>query len=406
MSLVKLVIVLFSILLITQLIFGSHLKHEHVKRNPGSSTNDTEIQGRQGSSLISLKEGEEKNKRKASPPLKERLLEVLNLTKYSERRTNNNAAVSFPWTTDKENADDEFSELDPRRRRGSTKNVPQNAFSNDINACLFSGWRTASIITNAIQCNVGTGLCYATDPNAGTASFAVCYNTQTLTPDFTGHIVQPHGGSGRGASGFESDVGQFGPNPQSTSDDYLTKNQGGLYNNFKPPPSRRYLARGHLVPNADFGSDAERALTFIMTNVAPQWQLFNMGNWYALERAIRTYVNRKNRNVYVFTGVGGATNILLNNQVQTPKYFWKAVCDPTEKESVFFYAENPVGIVDRKRRRGCNGAEQTKSKGVIECTSIRMAKRKFVVPNFNANNCYPSVKGLSGLTLILTGFVR
>ena len=103
---------------------------------------------------------------------------------------------------------------------------------------------------------------------------------------------------------------------------------------------------------------------------------------------------------------GGATNILLNNRVQTPKYFWKAVCDPTEKESVFFYAENPVGIVDIKRRRGCNGAEQTKSKGVIECTSIRMAKRKFVVPNFNANNCYPSVKGLSGLTLILTGFVR
>ena len=43
MSLVKLVIVLFSILLITQSIFGSHLKHDHVKRNPGSSTNGTEV---------------------------------------------------------------------------------------------------------------------------------------------------------------------------------------------------------------------------------------------------------------------------------------------------------------------------------------------------------------------------
>ena len=103
---------------------------------------------------------------------------------------------------------------------------------------------------------------------------------------------------------------------------------------------------------------------------------------------------------------GGATNILLNNQVQTPKYFWKAVCDPTEKESVLFYAENPVGIVDRKRRRGCNGAEQTQSKGVIECTSISMAKREFAVPNFNANNCVPSTTGLKDLTSILTGFVR
>ena len=94
------------------------------------------------------------------------------------------------------------------------------------------------------------------------------------------------------------------PNPQSTSDDYLARNQGGLYNNFKPPPGQQYLARGHLVPNADFGSDAERALTFVMTNVAPKWQLFNMGNWFALERAIRTYANRKKRKVYVFSGVG------------------------------------------------------------------------------------------------------
>lgn len=103
---------------------------------------------------------------------------------------------------------------------------------------------------------------------------------------------------------------------------------------------------------------------------------------------------------------GGATKILLKNRVQTPKYFWKAVCDPTEKESVLFYAENPVGIVDRKRRRGCNGAEQTMSKGVIECTSISAAKREFAVPNFNANNCRPSATGLKDLTSIVTGFVR
>ena len=103
---------------------------------------------------------------------------------------------------------------------------------------------------------------------------------------------------------------------------------------------------------------------------------------------------------------GGATNILLNSQVQTPKYFWKAVCDPTEKESVLFYAENPVGIVDTKRRRGCNSIQQTESKGVIECTSISKAKREFVVPNFSAINCVPSDTGLRDLTSILTDFVR
>ena len=102
---------------------------------------------------------------------------------------------------------------------------------------------------------------------------------------------------------------------------------------------------------------------------------------------------------------GGALspNILLNSQVQTPKYFWKAVYDPTEKESVLFYAENPVGIVDKKRRRGCNGAKQTKSRGVIECISIISVTG---VPNFIAKNCVPSATGLRDLISILTAFVH
>ena len=45
---------------------------------------------------------------------------------------------------------------------------------------------------------------------------------------------------------------------------------------------------------------------------------------------------------------GDATKILLKNRVQTPKYFWKAVCDPTGKESVLFYAENPENKVKRR----------------------------------------------------------
>ena len=43
MRLARLVILLFSILLITQSIFGSQLKHDHVGRNSGLSTNDTEV---------------------------------------------------------------------------------------------------------------------------------------------------------------------------------------------------------------------------------------------------------------------------------------------------------------------------------------------------------------------------
>ncbi|XP_015754375.1 PREDICTED: DELTA-actitoxin-Afr1a-like [Acropora digitifera] len=62
MSLARLVILLFSILLITQSIFGSQLKHDHVGRNSGLSTNDTEIQGRQDPSST-FEDGERNNKR-------------------------------------------------------------------------------------------------------------------------------------------------------------------------------------------------------------------------------------------------------------------------------------------------------------------------------------------------------
>ena len=44
-----------------------------------------------------------------------------------------------------------------------------------------------------------------------------------------------------------------------------------------------------------------------MSNVALQWQKFNGGNWAAVERAVKTYVQAVKRGVYVFTGTGKFT---------------------------------------------------------------------------------------------------
>jgi DNA/RNA endonuclease G (NUC1) len=46
----------------------------------------------------------------------------------------------------------------------------------------------------------------------------------------------------------------------------------------------------------------------VNTNIAPQWQLFNGGNWATLEKAVRKYADQKNRQIFVFTGTGN--NIL------------------------------------------------------------------------------------------------
>ena len=41
-----------------------------------------------------------------------------------------------------------------------------------------------------------------------------------------------------------------------------------------------------------------------MTNIAPQWQDFNAGNWNAVEQAVKSYVTTAGHKVYVFTGTG------------------------------------------------------------------------------------------------------
>ena len=40
----------------------------------------------------------------------------------------------------------------------------------------------------------------------------------------------------------------------------------------------------------------------ITTNIAPQWQLFNAGNWLKLEEALRSYTTQTQNSLYVITG--------------------------------------------------------------------------------------------------------
>lgn len=283
-----------------------------------------------------------------------------------------------------------------------------NAFSNDINKCLFTAWTTASgnpnaVLSKSVECKGYKGshvqLCYGLEPPK--AQFAACYNKETLTPDFTGHIVEPDiEGAGR-EDEWREDKGTFAPVPQSKVEDYDPYSQKGLFDNYDIQ-KQYFLAKGHLTPNADFNTDDERLLTMITTNIAPQWQKFNSENWSGLERGVRRCASTSNRNLYVFTGVGGKARnlsgevIYLKRRVLTPRWFWKAVCDPVAKQSIVFVGENSVGIASQAKAKGCNMIEQTKDKGIVYCMSHQEASRKFEnfkLPPFQEKNCKPSKKG-------------
>jgi len=85
--------------------------------------------------------------------------------------------------------------------------------------------------------------------------------------------------------------------------DYDPYSQSGKFPNYNS--QNNFLAKGHLTPNGDFKDDNyERSFTYITTNIAPQWQPFNAGNWAKIESAVTTYAKNKGRTLYVFTGTG------------------------------------------------------------------------------------------------------
>ncbi|KAK3740661.1 hypothetical protein QZH41_006820 [Actinostola sp. cb2023] len=195
----------------------------------------------------------------------------------------------------------------------------------------------------------------------------------------------------------------WAPNPQSTTDEYKCTDQSALYPNFNTN-KQQFCSRGHLTPNADFSTADERELTMINTNIAPQWQLFNGGNWAFLEAAVRDYATSVSRPVYVFTGVGGqakngAVDIKLQGTIVVPQYYWKAVCDPIARASIVFVGVNNVGVgvANNKKGAGCNGRPQYIKNGVIYCYSLQDAQtvyttKGFTLPPFGGN-CAPSVMG-------------
>lgn len=91
--------------------------------------------------------------------------------------------------------------------------------------------------------------------------------------------------------------------PVAKNEDYVQTYQDGLFANYIP--QRQFFHRGHLTPNADFGTPLERSFTMTTTNIAPQWSRFNFGNWKYLEMAIRKYATDTENALYVFTGTGG-----------------------------------------------------------------------------------------------------
>ncbi len=92
--------------------------------------------------------------------------------------------------------------------------------------------------------------------------------------------------------------------------------------------------RGHLCPSDDRdGSDTDNAITFKMSNIAPQAPYLNEQTWAYLEDYCRTLLNQ-GKELYITAGgygtggsgsLGGLTNNINGGSINVPAYFWKII---------------------------------------------------------------------------------
>ncbi|XP_028391451.1 uncharacterized protein LOC114516229 [Dendronephthya gigantea] len=294
----------------------------------------------------------------------------------------------------------------------------KDAFSDNFDICMINRWnrRARRVLRTSptAACNKAhhSRLCYGWREGIrrqGNAQYISCYNTNKLIPEFAAYIVPAGtyvGTEYTRPRPFRKDEGIYAPNPQAVHEDC---NSG--------EKDREFCNRGHLAPSGAFNTKNERDLTFIMTNIAPQWDVFNEGNWRMVEKAVKDYAKTVQHGVYVFTGTAGIAKywtvsvwprkpyVAGTGRMTVPKYFWKAVCDPITRESIVFIAENNVGETrtDTVDKGTCASQPMTRSKGVVYCYSmdeVRGIKNRirnwwhgFSFPDFDPVSCGTNSRG-------------
>lgn len=161
--------------------------------------------------------------------------------------------------------------------------------------------------------------------------YTCSYNAETRQPNYVSWALTPYrlDGSARRSSNFSEDP-DLGDGQRSRLNDY--KNSG--------------YSRGHMCPAADNKwSKTAMEQSFYLSNVCPQTQTLNGGDWEELESVCRNWVRTHSSTLYVVCGplFENHRHRRLNKRVPVPEKFFKAiVClDKGKEEGIaFIYSNN------------------------------------------------------------------
>jgi len=107
------------------------------------------------------------------------------------------------------------------------------------------------------------------------------------------------------------------------------------------------INRGHLTPSHAMSwnktIDGPWYCCYMMSNIAPQNAKLNQIKWSQLETNEINFILNNKLNLYVITGVGYYDRnnpTRLTDNIAYPDYFYNAICDDKNKQSVAFIARN------------------------------------------------------------------
>ncbi|KAM7344139.1 salivary protein Tsal1-like [Cochliomyia hominivorax] len=120
----------------------------------------------------------------------------------------------------------------------------------------------------------------------------------------------------------------------------------------------KFLARGHLAPDADFIFGYEQLATFYFANVAPEFQVVNGGNWLTVEKLGRAIAAAFKEDIDSYNSYmdtlelrkkhGGFVKIYLDKtkKIEAPKYFYKILMHKKSDSAIVFVTVNNPYIED------------------------------------------------------------
>jgi len=160
--------------------------------------------------------------------------------------------------------------------------------------------------------------------------FAILYSTQSKTAVYAAERITP----------------------RSLADAKKIKRTGRFYEEARLPSAHRArladykgsgFDRGHLFPAGNASTPESMAQSFSLANMVPQDPTNNRGPWAkSVETAVRKYVERSRREVFVLTGPIYEESIrtIGSSKVWVPSKLFKFVYDPEANKAWGYVLEN------------------------------------------------------------------